>query len=1049
MFGVRSRTQCSYQDFGFQTLTLMPADGFFGRKPNGIPVLISETSFPAIDDLLNRLSSPKISSHADHYQFLARLVHLISNNMVPRDNILALFDVLQDCFPRRLLVHFFRSNLVSIRGVWQSLFKQAFKYRVYTTELRRAHQRATTILINIALELHPEWVDRDKEKILFAAVWCGDKTTVKQLLDRGALPTHRETASLDLHQTTVFTIAAESNHADCAELAIQACGLGSHDRASEVEEDSFVRRSTPNMPTLAFVFDDFFSSFFLSIFRYFFFEPHCKYWSPQTPFTSLMSGYLHVFEVMLKAGASVDSVYPDIGKFCGSFYDDMDIPPLGRPSYMDIALYEHKPLFETMLPYSRSLRLTRGGLCMAAQAGKDRLTSYLASVLVVPDTSTVRFLELVLAEQFLHFQKRRFDGLELVDKSGRTARTLIEFGICFNFSDFGTTPLRAVVLTIVRYGLNEDLEFVLETLLRWGACIDSFILALSVTNTGTELLSRLSSLCADVVEQGREALLEAATLGNHEATSLLLSLGIDVQSGEALFEAAKRHDFETISLLLKSGIDVNIELEADDFLEQQTVVSRALRFYSEDGRNDWPQDTVHFLLDHGARFVLRSEDSTCFELLKSLSNSGLAEPLKFALDFKEETEKLTPSQWSEILFAWLEMCSERSDGHEGVTKSLLEHYDHPFQEPILAKAILGKCTVQVAQDLIGLGANVDELSDAPTPLQAAAIYRNLEMVSLLLDKGADVSAPARGCQKDAGTALQAACGWGLGPVREDYEPSVHLIQKLLSYGADVNAPPYGQRSGTALQLVCGWESSTKTLHWKREVVKMLLDHGADVNAPAHGNDGATALQIICAECLDHRESLNLAHELMVLLLDRGADVNARPGLRGSTALQYCASRGRFNDLLVLVQHGADPNGCPQPARHYYTNTQPWTILIHGQIKYRRVWSESESEKKWVLALDMAACRGRLDIVQYLLNIGAISGYLGATGFQGAIDCALEYEHFEIADIIRKHSKKVVEDPSLSIDRIITQYAAACEEETKTGRPEIPIRPTSFGTGPMR
>ena len=155
-----------------------------------------------------------------------------------------------------------------------------------------------------------------------------------------------------------------------------------------------------------------------------------------------------------------------------------------------------------------------------------------------------------------------------------------------------------------------------------------------------------------------------------------------------------------------------------------------------------------------------------------------------------------------------------------------------------------------------------------TALQAAALGARIELVQLLLDKGADVNAQGG----KHGTALQAAA----------YEDSIEVVQLLLGKGADVNA--LGGEYGTALQAAV-YEADI-------EVVQLLLDKGADVNA--QGGEYGTALQAA---------AYGASIEVVQLLLDKGADVNAQGGEYG-TALQAAAYRG---SLEIVLDQGADVN----------------------------------------------------------------------------------------------------------------------------------------------
>lgn len=109
-----------------------------------------------------------------------------------------------------------------------------------------------------------------------------------------------------------------------------------------------------------------------------------------------------------------------------------------------------------------------------------------------------------------------------------------------------------------------------------------------------------------------------------------------------------------------------------------------------------------------------------------------------------------------------------------------------------------------------------------TALQAAAGKCSEELVALLLQKGADVNAPARGSY--GSTALQGICRYvPKSPAKKEQQLSI--INLLVSYGAKVNAAPARHLGRTALQ----WAAQ----HGNLEVTMMLLscEPPADVNAP--------------------------------------------------------------------------------------------------------------------------------------------------------------------------------------------------------------------------
>lgn len=106
------------------------------------------------------------------------------------------------------------------------------------------------------------------------------------------------------------------------------------------------------------------------------------------------------------------------------------------------------------------------------------------------------------------------------------------------------------------------------------------------------------------------------------------------------------------------------------------------------------------------------------------------------------------------------------------------------------------------------------------PLHAAASGGNVEIISYLLDKGADLNATLYSGQ----TALHAAAGSG----------KVAAVALLLKRGAKVDAR---ERTGeTALHRAPGYDDGA--------TIQALLAAGADVNARTE--DGSTPLHVIAA-----------------------------------------------------------------------------------------------------------------------------------------------------------------------------------------------------------
>ena len=154
-----------------------------------------------------------------------------------------------------------------------------------------------------------------------------------------------------------------------------------------------------------------------------------------------------------------------------------------------------------------------------------------------------------------------------------------------------------------------------------------------------------------------------------------------------------------------------------------------------------------------------------------------------------------------------------------------------------------------------------------TPLHHATGFSDLATMKLLLDHGAEVSAPNR----RKSTPLH----WAV------YDAAKTRL--LLDRGAAVDAKTIEGRTPLYQAAILADSAA---------VVRLLLDKGADPNAKTL--NGMTPL--IAAS----RANLEVAR----LLIDRKADVNAR-NAAGMTPLMSAAQTGRPEAIRLLLDHGAD------------------------------------------------------------------------------------------------------------------------------------------------
>jgi ankyrin repeat protein len=293
----------------------------------------------------------------------------------------------------------------------------------------------------------------------------------------------------------------------------------------------------------------------------------------------------------------------------------------------------------------------------------------------------------------------------------------------------------------------------------------------------------------------------------------------------------------------------------------------------------------------------------------------------------------------------------------------------------------------IAQLLIDSCAEIDdEGEDDERPLYVAAQYGRLEVVKLLLARGANVKAPTGGGRFCRQTPLGIAIEQG----------HVDVVETLIAAGVDVNAR---DKSGcTPLRMAVTSDcrqAVDEAIHQKyadsapvgnaefdafvkevrdRLATRMgalLVDRGANVNETDEA--GVTPLHYATATGLKG---------VVELLLAEGVDANARTlkewwfrgivsDMRvGVTALHAGAARGDANTVKVLLAHGAqldakDESGCT--LLHYAATLANPSVVEFLIAKGANVNAE---DRQGATPLVGALLRGRVRTAEALIAAGA-------------------------------------------------------------------------------
>lgn len=340
----------------------------------------------------------------------------------------------------------------------------------------------------------------------------------------------------------------------------------------------------------------------------------------------------------------------------------------------------------------------------------------------------------------------------------------------------------------------------------------------------------------------------------------------------AVVAAANANNFEAVKILIDAGVDVNAEFHTGVRGLRTSLLCRVVALWDssfEDLRN-----MIDFLRRRGAKLRLSARRPRLYDLLGYVLRSGSLGKHK---GLRKQTvqhiidagcDLSDPDVQSARL---LEECGRVGEGHDELDR--MEIFEAMIRNgtrlrpgaPLAAWIHLGGGP-KLAREMLCDGADIDAYYFRPslswswaTALQEAANRCNVELVALLLQKGANVNAPARG--RWGKTALQAIC---------DLHPH--------------------SEAGKAPE--------------QREIINLLVDHGANINAAPARIEGMTALQ-----CAAHWGNL----EVIILLLsyDPPADVNAPscevPGSPHSrsygNALDVAAGQGRLDVVKLLLNNG--------------------------------------------------------------------------------------------------------------------------------------------------
>ena len=264
-----------------------------------------------------------------------------------------------------------------------------------------------------------------------------------------------------------------------------------------------------------------------------------------------------------------------------------------------------------------------------------------------------------------------------------------------------------------------------------------------------------------------------------------------------------------------------------------------------------------------------------------------------------------------------------------------------------------------------------------TPLNLASFNGNVEVVLILLERGADITIG----DMDNSRPIHCAAISG----------NIQVAELLLNKGAPVN--DRDDNGTTPLGFAVGF--------WHVDMARYLIDQGADPNI--RNEKGMTPLFAV-----NGPNSTEIAR----LLIENGAQVNIKDG-ENNTPLHTIASTGSVETVKVLVDNGAlvnvtDQNGMT-PLHSAVNNSN---IEIVDYLIRKGACLNLKDEKYGRTELHTAVIKGQKDLVERLIQEGAKTDIQDTDG-KNPLDYARYHGFGHIAQLLETNNAPATKHTTLT------------------------------------
>ncbi|KAI0547034.1 hypothetical protein F4679DRAFT_555594 [Xylaria curta] len=802
-------------------------------------------------------------------------------------------DVILDLAPKHhVLSSIFKGNSPIIRAATEKMVR-------ISTELGRKDD--FRIFIEALRRYHPEWIPQGQYLMYAGRIGCVKTCrALLQVLNRSQYDT-----SFDRYTDYYTRAVLESTcrgHFECARFLCQhAIKLGINFPFSE--------------NTLA-------GKIFAGLLDVTCYERYCSFWDHHfLDVDSTNPNVLQILDWFLEAGADVDAP-TQLGCLECDLYTRQS-PNWWIPTILDQSYFENFGLYSHIVAYSIKFRTetTRSGIYSSAKEGINPLLMYLRSRPSHTPIQQTKILGIFLAEVLSKshtWNVSHEENIKVIHTLLNHNTNLPQFGSSMNVS----AMLYYVISTTRRYGIiYPTTDHVIKTLICKGATIVPETIAEAVENEDITLLQLLSSYGLDFNSQGALALCAAIKLNNYDAISWLRNRGVDINA--TLRSNCKEEDVTILKRVIQY-IRVHNAFRFD-ILDYKVV-----RWRWEEQICTISYEMLKFLISLNIKLRTSPGDTDMRKLLLLVIESGhisneRTETIikKVRLLLKTETIPDDPPDPEPYLLEARFLKSPTNISAElDLMELLIDHGFSPKHTGILGALIDSGAPIDAIQRILDCGVDVNAYSGYPcleTPLQRAARARSLDLVQLLIQRGANVNQPGK--RFGGVTALQMAC---CGPGFDMPCVDIDLIKFLIANGADVNAPAAPEGGITAFQAAAA--------DGNFEVALLLLDHGADVNEPPVDKYGSCALdRAVCSEKID----------MVQFLLQLGAlsEERGESGYKGAIGL---AEHNSYLAMADMIRQHALKNG--RAGEELYSHYTKWKDF--HSFRYDKNEIGSKDQKYW-------------------------------------------------------------------------------------------------------